>query len=117
MPLTELVPDSSGVVPPTSVTREEYLTAVDRLAGVFQIADGDREAAWLRFAVVRSSYDEALRGLAGLTYSIPAPWTTDRPAVVGRPRLLTNKPVPVDWTLPARPAAASPSEQHGVDHA
>jgi hypothetical protein len=40
-----------------------------------------------------------VRGLAGLTQATPAPWTTDRPARVGRPRLVTKRPLRVDWTL------------------
>jgi hypothetical protein len=101
VPLVELLPDGSGVAPPISVSRDEYLAAVDRLTDIFTIVDDQRQDAWLRFAAVRASYDEALRGLAGLTLSLSAPWTTDRPAAVGRPRLLTSKPIPVDWSLPA----------------
>ena len=86
--------------PEVSVTREEYEAALDRLAGALPRAVGDRDAAWHRFARVRSSYDGALRGLAGLTMASPAPWTTDRPAAVGRPRLVTTRPVEVDWSLP-----------------
>jgi len=103
VPLVDLLPDGSGSPPAISVTREEYLEALDRLAGILAVPADQREEAWLRFAAVRASYDRALRGLAGLTLSIPAPWTTDRPAVVGRPRLVTSKPISVDWSLP--PAA------------
>jgi len=76
-------------------------SAIDRLAEVIPTAAADRDAAWTRFAWARSSYDQALRGLAGLTMAAPAPWTTDRPAVVGRPLLLTNRPIKVDWSMPA----------------
>jgi hypothetical protein len=99
VPLVQLVPDGSGVAPQISITHQEYLDALDRLSDVISIPDDQRDEAWLWFASVRASYDEALRGLAGLTASIPAPWSTDRPAVVGRPRLLTRKPISVDWTL------------------
>jgi len=115
VPLVELRPDDSGRAADISVSREEYLAAVDRLGDVITIADDQREGAWLRFAAVRASYDRALRGLAGLTLSIPAPWTTDRPAVVGRPRLVTSRPIEVDWSLPAAPAGASPSDREGAD--
>jgi len=111
VPLVDLLPDGSGRAADISVTREEYQDAVDRLTGIVTIPADQREAAWLRFAAVRASYDRALRGLAGLTLSIPAPWTTDRPAVVGRPRLLTNKPIDVDWSLPAEPAGPSPTRR------
>jgi hypothetical protein len=33
----------------------------------------------------------------------PAAWTTDRPAAVARPRLVTNRPLNVDWNLPDSP--------------
>ena len=102
--LVELQPDGSGRPADVSVTREEYEAALDAIAGIVPVADDQREAAWLRFAAIRASYDRALRGLAGLTLSAPARWTTDRPAVVDRPRLLTNRPVHVDWSLPSRPA-------------
>jgi hypothetical protein len=105
VPLVELLPDGTGTPPAISVTREEYLGALDRLAGIVDVTADRREEAWLRFAAVRASYDQALRGLAGLTLSIPAPWTTDRAAAVGRPRLLTSRPISVDWSLPAAPAA------------
>jgi len=105
--LVDLRPDGSGRAADISVSREEYLAALDRLTGIITIPEGEREDAWLRFAAVRASYDRALRGLAGLTLSIPAAWTTDRPAAVGRPRLLGNRPVDVDWTLPARPAVGT----------
>jgi hypothetical protein len=100
VPIVTLLPDGTGRAPAISVSREEYLDAVDRLAGIITVPDDEREDAWLRFAAVRASYDRALRGLAGLTLSVPAPWTTDRPAVVGRPRPLTSKPIAVDWSLP-----------------
>ena len=99
VPLVDLLPDGSGTAPAISISQDEYLSAVDQLAGIMTIPDDQREDAWLRFAAVRASYDEALRGLAGLTLSLSAPWTTDRPAVVGRPRLLTNKPISVSWGL------------------
>ncbi len=99
VPLVELLPDSSGTAADISITRDEYLVAIDRLSGVVAIPTDGREDAWLRFAAVRSSYDRALRGLAGLTMATPAPWTTDRPAAVGRPRLVTRRPIAVDWSL------------------
>jgi hypothetical protein len=98
--LAEFVPDVSRPPLPISVTREEFETALDRLSDVLPVAPGDRDAAWHRFAWIRSSYDRAVRGLAGLTMAAPAPWTTDRPAVVARPRLVTNRTIEVDWNLP-----------------
>jgi hypothetical protein len=98
VPLVELLPDGSGTAPAISISRDEYLSAIDQLDGIITISDDQRQVAWLRFAAVRASYDEALRGLAGLTLSLSAQWTTDRPALVGRPRLLTNKPISVNWS-------------------
>jgi hypothetical protein len=100
VPLVDLLPDGSGTAPDISVTRDEYLAAVDQLGDIMTIPADQRQDAWLRFAAVRAAYDESLCGLAGLTLSLSAPWTTDRPAVVGRPRLLTNKPISVHWSPP-----------------
>ena len=108
VPLVQLVPDAAGDVADISVTREEYLAALDRLGDVVTVPEDQRQAAWVRFAAVRAAYDEALRGLAGLTMALPAPWTTDRPAVVGRPRLVTNKPITVDWTVRIQPTSTAP---------
>ena len=101
--LAELIPDVSHPPPPISISREEFETALDRLSDALPVAPDERDAAWHRFAWVRSSYDRAIRGLAGLTMAAPAPWTTDRPAVVERPRLVTNRPIAVDWSLPGSP--------------
>ena len=101
--LAELIPDGSLPPPPISITREEFDTALDRLSEVLPVAPEDRDAAWHRFAWIRSSYDRAVRGLAGLTMAAPAPWTTDRSAAVARPRLVTNRPIEVDWHLPGSP--------------
>ena len=83
------------------MTSDEYFAALDQLVGIVDVPDAEREAAWLRFAAVRASYDKAIRGLAGLTEASPAQWTTDRPAKVGRPRLVTRRPIRVDWALPS----------------
>ena len=69
-----------------------------------------RDERWRRFAVIRSAYEPAIRALAGLTAASPAPWTTDRPADVGRPRFLRRRPLHVDWSVrrrrPRRPGNA-----------
>lgn len=101
--LVDLIPGASRTPPAISVTREEFEAALDRLASALPVPPDGREAAWQRFAWARSSYDRAIRGLAGLTMAEPAPWTTDRPAAVARPRLVTNRPIHVDWTIPAGP--------------
>jgi hypothetical protein len=85
--------------PALSIRREEYVAALERLTALVTVADGELEACWRRFAWIRSGYDQALRGLAGLTMASRAPWTTDRPATVGRPRLVTQRPIKVDWVV------------------
>ena len=79
-----------------SISRAEFL---DVLAGVRALgmatdrdpADDDR--VWLRFKTIRASYDDALCDLAGLTLAPSAPWSTDRPSIVGRPHFLGRQPV------------------------
>ncbi len=96
--LYDLLDRASEEPPPQSVLRTEYFDAVDRISSfVPEAADADRETCWRRFAWIRSTYDRSLRGLAGLTMGPPAEWTTDRPAAVGRPRLLVARPLTVDW--------------------
>jgi hypothetical protein len=73
------------------------------LSGILVVTPGRDEEAWRRFAWIRSAYDPALRALAGVTLAAPAPWTTDRPAEVGKPRFIRRRPLHVDWsaTVPA----------------
>ena len=85
--------------PAVSIRREEYVAALLRLTTVVTVADAELESCWRRFAWIRSGYDQALRGLAGLTMASTASWTTDRPATVGRPRLVTQRPIKVDWVV------------------
>ena len=95
--LVALVGRASEEPPPVSVTKAEYLGALDRLQPLLSVSDDQRETCWRRFAWIRSGYDRSLRGLAGITMAPPAEWTTDRPARVGRPRLLLDRPIKVDW--------------------
>jgi len=85
------------------LSRDEYDTAVARIVARGVRTNADADESWTRFAWIRSCYDDALRGLAGAVGAAPAPWTTDRPAAVGRPRLVRNRPVRVDF--PRRRAA------------
>ena len=89
--------------PDISVRRDEYLAALDRLHPLLPVPADEREQCWRRFAWIRSGYDQALRGLAGLTLASPAEWTTDRPARVGRPRMFTHRAIDIDWTVAVRP--------------
>jgi hypothetical protein len=94
-----LLARSAEPAPDISVHRDEYVAALDRLHPLLDVPEDQRERCWRRFAWMRSGYDEALRGLAGLTLASPAEWTTDRPARVGRPRIFTNRPIDIDWTV------------------
>jgi hypothetical protein len=96
--LYELTPHFAEPAPPICISREEYLGAMATLAPIVAVAPGREEEGWRRFAWLRSSYEPAVRAMAGLTYAYPAPWTTDRPALVGKPRFLRRRPVAVDWT-------------------
>ena len=97
--------------PAISVSRDEYEGAMAALSGLLVVQPGREEEAWRRFAWIRSAYEPALRALAGVTLATPAPWTTDRPATVGRPRFLEHRALRVDWsqrpTLPV--ASATPT--------
>jgi len=89
--------------PPISVTRQEYSAALGSVAPVIGFETGREDEAWRRFAWIRSTYDRSLRSLAGISHGAPAPWTTDRPAHVGRPRFLRTRSLPVDWSVRVRP--------------
>ena len=106
----DLLARSAEPAPDISVHRDEYMAALDRLHPLLQVPEDQRERCWRRFAWTRSGYDEALRGLAGLTMASPAEWTTDRPARVGRPRIFTNRAIDIDWTV-AVTAADPPPRQ------
>jgi hypothetical protein len=89
----------TGQPPPSiSVSRTEYDAAVASLSDILVVEPGREDEAWRRFAWIRSAYDPALRALAGVTLASPAPWTTDRPAEVGKPRFIRRRPLRVDWS-------------------
>ncbi len=104
--LVELLAKKAEPAPDISVRRHEYMGAIDRLHPLLPVPAAEREGCWRTFAWIRSGYDLALRGLAGLTLATPARWTTDRPAAVGRPRIFGRKPIAADWTVP-EPATLS----------
>jgi hypothetical protein len=101
--MNELMAKWTEPPPDVSVRREEYLAALEQLGSLVAVPDDQRDGCWRRFAWIRSGYDRALRGLGGLTPAPPADWTTDRPAKVGRPRLVLHRPIKVDWTVPDLP--------------
>ena len=98
-----LLTRASQPAPDISVSRHEYVSALDRLHPLLPVPEDQRERCWRRFAWLRSGYDEALRGLAGLTLASPSEWTTDRPARVGRPRIFTNRAIGIDWSVAVQP--------------
>jgi hypothetical protein len=95
----EITAHFSDPPPPIAVTQAEYDDAMAALAPIISVPPERREEGWRRFAWVRSTYEPAVRALAGLTVASPAPWTSDRAAVVGKPRFLRRRLVPVDWTV------------------
>ncbi len=96
----DLLLDTRTTVPEISVRRDEFDAALDRLDPYLSVPAQDRDRCWRRFSSLRSSYDRALQGLAGLTFATPAPWTTDRPARVGRPRAFRHYAVNIEWFVP-----------------
>jgi hypothetical protein len=106
--LPELTEHFGEPAPPLSIGRDEYLAAMAALAPVLVIDPGREEEGWRRFAWIRSAYDPALRALAGLTTAYPSPWTTDRPAEVGKPRFLSRRPLYVDWSKGLAASVESP---------
>ena len=97
--LLPLLARASEPPPDISIRREEYAAALTQLHNLLPVPESELENCWRRFAWIRSGYDHALRGMAGLTMARPAAWTTDRAAVVSRPRIFTSRPIRVDWTL------------------
>ena len=81
-----------------SIGRDEYDAAMAALSGILVVEPGLEEEAWRRFTWIRSAYEPALRALAGVTLAFPAPWTSDRPATVGKPRFIRRRPLYVDWS-------------------
>lgn len=98
----DLTQSATSEAPDISVSRAEYDEMIDQLEEAGVLHDVDRDRGWSLFAAIRSGYDLSLRGLAGITGATPARWTTDRPAQVGRPRLIGRRPVKVDWELEGR---------------
>jgi hypothetical protein len=101
--VVEIIGRGDQEPPPISVTRDEYRTVLTAVAPIIGFETRREDDSWHRFASIRSTYDQPLRALAGIARGAPAPWTTDRPAHVGRPRLLRQRQLPVDWTVRLRP--------------
>jgi hypothetical protein len=87
----------SDPAPHIAISEDEYLGALDQLHAFLAVPENERDGCWSEFAWIRSSYDLALRALAGLTLAVEAPWTTDRAADVGRLRLFRGRPIHVTW--------------------
>jgi hypothetical protein len=102
--LLDVLARSDQPAPAVSISRDEYDAALAALSGILVVTPGREEEAWRRFAWIRSAYDPALRALAGVTLATSAPWTTDRPAEVGKPRFIRRRPLHVDWSSSVPPA-------------
>ena len=113
MGIAEVVGHFGDPAPPIAISRAEYDETMAALAPLIGVSPDHTEEAWRRFAWIRSSYEPAVRSLAGLTFAYPAPWTTDRAAKVGRPRFLRRRVIKVDWSVdvtgPGRAAPATPA--------
>jgi len=77
----------TGTESPVRVRREEFADAFSRLRCTGLGGQTSEELAWEAFRPLRSRYDDALVGLAGLVEAPPAPWSSDRDDVPGRGRL------------------------------
>jgi hypothetical protein len=72
---------------PISVTRDEFDTALQRLALAGCPVRADRDQAWRDYAGWRVNYDRVLTALAGLVMAPYAPWSSDRSTRYRGPRL------------------------------
>jgi hypothetical protein len=72
---------------PISVTRWEFDAALKELEEAGVPLRADRDQAWRDFRGWRVNYDRVLVGLAGLTLSPYAPWSSDRSLPDGPARL------------------------------
>jgi hypothetical protein len=75
---------------PISIDRSEFDEVWDRMAAA-GLPLRERDRAWRDFAGWRVNYDEALVRLANLAEAPPAPWSSDRGLVVGRPLTLLER--------------------------
>lgn len=77
---------------PISVSKDEFLEALDQLAAAGVPVRADREDAWIQFKGWRVNYDGPLVGLAGFVMAPYAPWSSDRSLAYRRPRLRMRNP-------------------------
>ena len=75
-----LIPYNANPSPddPISVSRAEFEEAMDEMAAAGVPLKADRDQAWRDFSGWRVNYDTVLLGLAELTQSPPARWSSDR---------------------------------------
>jgi hypothetical protein len=85
---------------PISISRREFDEAWDRLSEAGLPMKKDRDRAWEAFAGWRVNYDTVLLELARLVQAPPAPWTSDRSAVVGKHKHRRLLPMHVSWASP-----------------
>jgi hypothetical protein len=75
---------------PISITRDEFDETYERMVAV-GVPLRPRDQAWQDFAGWRVNYDEALIRVATLAEAPPAPWSSDRGLVDGRPQTLLER--------------------------
>jgi hypothetical protein len=79
---------------PITVTRGEFDSAYDRLAGAGVPLRPDRDEAWRNYAGWRVNYDTVLVALAELTMAPMAPWSSDRALRSWRPPIFVRRARP-----------------------
>jgi hypothetical protein len=73
-----------------SISKDEFLEALDQLVAVGVPVRADRADAWVRFRGWRVNYDRPLVGLAGFVMAPYALWSSDRSLAYRRPRFRTR---------------------------
>jgi hypothetical protein len=96
-----------------AVTREEFDQAYTAMVSFGLDLRPDADEAWRRFTELRACYETSLLGLAGFAHVPPAPRTSDRAYVVGRPHFFGSRPITVR-PGPGPGAAAGPTAGPGT---
>jgi len=93
-PVTDVLADTTSSAT-VRVTRREFDAAIETMRAVDLGVRTDVDEGWRTFTLLRTTYEDALLGLAGLTHAPPATWTSDRAYAVGRPRFFGHRPLTV----------------------
>jgi hypothetical protein len=90
--------DATGIQ--VTVSRAEFDAAVAEMGRSGVPIRPDLDDSWRRFVLLRTTYEDAILGLAGLTHAPAAPWTSDRAFTVGRPHFFGRRPLSIVRTPP-----------------